>query len=102
MSRVSRKPKTNRRNTVGKGDSMSVIGQYIELATLHSGKIPLYKQNQTGEERHRTDEKVFVCTKCRIAWEAPVPGTRDDPDYYLDYPSYGKKRKDCPKCEKKK
>ena len=102
MPKMSREFKTDGRNGIGEGDSMSVIDQYIELATFHSGNIPLYKKNETGEERHRTDEKVFVCTKCRIAWEPPVPGTRDDPDYYLDYPSYGKKRKDCPRCTKKK
>jgi len=82
---------------------MSVMDQYIELATFHNGDIPLYKQTKTtGEERTRTDMIVKVCTKCGIAWEPPNSGVHGTTDYYLDYPTIGKKREDCPKCKKKK
>ena len=102
MSRMPRKFKTDRRNTIRKGDSMTIMDQYIELATMSNGKIPIYKSQRTGENCDRTDEKVKVCTKCGIAWESPLSGKCSGYDYYPDFPTIGKKRKDCPECTNQK
>jgi len=78
---------------------MNIVDQYLELSSRYNGKMPIYKTRRTGEEWDRTDEKVRICTKCEIAWEPPLSGEHGKYDYYLDYPTIGKKREDCPKCK---
>ena len=93
MSRMPRKFKTDRRNTIRKGDSMTIMDQYIELATMSNGKIPIYKSQRTGENCDRTDEKVKVCTKCGIAWESPLSGSVADTTIIPISPPLAKKER---------
>ena len=50
----------------------------------------------------RTDNKLKVCTSCKLVWET-YRGTLNNKtikkyNYYNDFPTIGKTRKLCPKC----
>jgi len=45
----------------------------------------------------KADEKIFYCDKCRICYEYDYLSKQHL--YYDNFPSYGKQRKDCPKCQ---
>lgn len=50
----------------------------------------------------RTDNKLKLCTSCKLVWET-YRGTLNNETvekyyYYNDFPTIGKTRKVCPKC----
>ena len=47
----------------------------------------------------KADDKIFYCVDCRICFEYDYLSKQTL--YYDNFPSYGKKRKNCPKCSKK-
>ena len=49
------------------------------------------------------DEDIQICPRCNIAWETISTDSRNivrsQDYYYLDFPSYGKKTRTCPRCD---
>lgn len=43
------------------------------------------------------DDVLFVCTSCKVVWE--LESRTNNIAYYDDFPTLGKKRKECPKCK---
>ena len=51
------------------------------------------------------DKKIFYCESCKSCWQyiCYVRGRRSNRlcEHYEDFPSINKKRKVCPKCQKR-
>jgi predicted metal-binding protein len=43
------------------------------------------------------DDVLFVCNSCKTVWENESRSNKVA--YYEDFPTIGKKRKECPKCK---
>ena len=57
--------------------------------------------NRYKHKENREHFKVRHCEECRNCWE-PVynfGGRNTEIKYYPDFPTYGLKRIECPKCE---
>lgn len=72
------------------GDSCEVNGQ----ARIHKTLKETYAWDMA-------DGQIYVCPDCNIAWQKPITGNGEH-FYYEDFPTYGKRRKQCPKCKKTK
>jgi len=50
------------------------------------------------------DESIFYCMECKSCWEKVLEFSGKKRVirvyHYYDYPSYGKKKKICPDCER--
>jgi len=47
------------------------------------------------------DSNMYFCEKCRKVWQYPMFARSSQAEYYNDFPSYGKARRECPKCNPK-
>ena len=66
--------------------------------TDNSGNTRIQK-TQYVVKTNLTDDRIFICNVCGMAWEKPISGvTKKSFSYYEDFPTIGKKRKVCPKC----
>ena len=57
--------------------------------------------NGPRNDARRADEKIKYCCECARCWalnEFSVP-VKYEPEYYIDFPSYGKQILMCPNCE---
>ena len=43
------------------------------------------------------DDVLSFCKKCNLVWEVAIFTKKIV--YYEDFPTYGKQRKECPKCK---
>jgi len=104
MSRMPRKFKTDRRNTIRKGDSMTILEAIaLGLDTNTTGLPKVYSTKTPSTRDMNIDASMFVCTHCSRVWQRPISGgQRDSFYYYEDFPTIGKKRKDCPECANQK
>jgi hypothetical protein len=67
----------------------------------------MYQKSQGFEfDAKKADENIFFCTSCKKCWEFYTFNTRfyneNSYSYYDNFPSYGKKKVTCAKCEGKK
>ena len=64
-----------------------------------SGKTRIHKKAQSLFGMNSIDDRICVCNKCKRVWQKPISGfPRKSFSYYEDFPTIGKKRKTCPKC----
>lgn len=57
--------------------------------------------NGPRNDARRADEKIKYCCECDRCWalnEFSVP-VKYEPEYFIDFPSYGKQILMCPTCE---
>ena len=64
----------------------------------YNGTARINKQRKATYAWDTTDANIFICPDCNIAWQNPITGNGEH-WYYEDFPTYGKRRKQCPKCK---
>lgn len=56
--------------------------------------------------RHQIVDPLKSCQKCRIVWQTATilvePYKKGGYSYYQDFPHYGLKKKQCPRCKEAK
>mgnify|MGYP001242678060 FL=1 len=104
MPRMSRKFKADRRNTDGKGDSITILEAIASGHDTNTTGLPkVYSSKAETTRNMNIDMLMLVCTDCSRVWQRPISGgERNSFYYYEDFPTIGKKRKKCPECTKKK
>jgi len=67
----------------------------------YNGQTRIHKSRKNTYAWDMADGQIYVCPDCSIAWQNPITGNGEH-WYYEDFPTYGKRRKQCPKCTKTK
>jgi|15BtaG_2_1085339.scaffolds.fasta_scaffold00959_23 hypothetical protein len=69
---------------------------------LHGARITKgYHFDGPRADARKTDKKVKYCCECDRCWiynEFSIP-KKYEPEYYVDFPAYGKQVEMCPNCE---
>ena len=55
------------------------------------------KKKDRSWGKKKADDALFACPKCSMVFE--YVRLSKGYNYYEDFPTYGKKKKECPKCE---
>tara|TARA_R100000656_G_scaffold10223_3_gene10849 strand:+ start:379 stop:624 length:246 start_codon:yes stop_codon:yes gene_type:complete len=67
--------------------------------TNGSGKTRVHQRSNKILGMDSIDDRICVCNKCKRVWQKPISGVpKKSFSYYEDFPTIGKKRKTCPKC----
>jgi len=83
-------------------EELIILKRKKEMLNLMKIKVP----KNTGNDAIHADKLIKFCLKCRNCWYLKVTFTRLKGREYLtynmaylkDFPSYGKKKENCPKC----
>lgn len=62
-----------------------------------NGQVPIHKIPKDAYACDMTDAHIFVCPSCKISWQKPIT-MNGEYFYYEDFPTIGKRRKLCQKC----
>ena len=87
---MSRTIKATRRNSIKQSYKVNILESIAEGKEIFSEGL---------KRRDSVDTAIYICKKCRIAWQNAYSSTHGSVDYYEDFPTIGKERKNCPKCE---
>jgi len=55
------------------------------------------KKKDRAWGKKKADESLFLCPSCEMVWEYVRLSKKDN--YYEDFPTLGKQRKECKKCK---
>jgi hypothetical protein len=67
---------------------------WILTPHIHYGNV----YRKTPDHR-KVDEIIKLCPECKTCWEMIYNGHKHYPQWLEDFPTIGKKRETCPKCE---
>ncbi len=82
-------------------DDLTIMESVFAGYNQHTnGQAMIHKQKNGTYSWDECDTNIFVCPKCKTAWQMPVSGGREF-SFYEDFPTIGKIRKECPKCRRK-
>jgi len=83
---------------------VNILEAIISGYDTNTTGLPKVYSNKTSPTRNvNVDGLMFVCNQCSVVWQRPISGGENKNfNYYDDFPTIGKKRKRCPKCEKQK
>jgi hypothetical protein len=64
-----------------------------------------HKKKPSSIDAKFADKSIKLCPECKRCWQLILSGWKGSmgilPNYYYDFPSYGKEKKICKQCEEK-